>query len=72
MSKQTKIVTFSMCHPVSVTVEVERATDEDDWDIVGIRDVSCDASPRSVGEHMDDDDWKALDYAIAKQKAKRP
>lgn len=72
MSTQRKLVSFSMCHPVFVTVIAERPSEHEDWDITGIRNVSCDASARSVMEHMGDDDWQSFDMAVDKAKDVTP
>lgn len=63
-----RIASFSMCHPVYVTVIVERHSDDAEWEIVGVRNAGCDASARSITENMTDDDWEALDRAVAKSK----
>lgn len=66
--KQRRLVSFAMCHPVYVTVIAERESDDQEWIIVGVRAAGCDASARSIGEHMNDDDGLAFDEAVEKSK----
>lgn len=63
-----KVITVSVCLPVSCTIEV--AEDKDgDLSIVSVRRVDCSASPRGVAEAMGDDDFDAMRASFNKAKA---
>lgn len=63
-----RMVKISVALPAVVTVVVERQSEDDEWLIASVRNVSCETSARQVGEHMTDHDFAAMDEAIAKAK----
>lgn len=70
--KHQRRVHISVCLPA--TVELIVGTDDDDpsadtdWEILAIRAVRCETTPRTIGEHMHEADFAALAAAAAKAK----
>ena len=70
--KHQRIVRFSVVVPASIEMLV--GTDDDDpdessdWEILSIRDVRCDATPRTVAENMHGSDFEALAALAANAK----
>ena len=65
--KERKVIRFSMCLPVTCEVEVTKNYFSD-LEIVAVRRVKCEATPRSINEQMTDDDRDTLEDAFAKAK----
>ena len=57
-------ITVELCLPV--TVEMIVGTDDDapsavsDWEVLEVVRAQCDATPRDIGEHATDDDFRAI------------
>lgn len=58
--RQRREIRIGVVHPVAARLIVSRADEDGDWEIESIRSVDCEASVRSIGESMKDDDWEHL------------
>ena len=67
VGKKTRVVTISVCLPVSCTVEVSE-DNGDDLIITAVRRVDCSPSVRSINEAMGDDEFDAMRVAFNKAK----
>lgn len=53
--RQRREVTISVCLPARVTVTVERADEDGDWEVKHVRDVHCETTPRGLMEAIDEE-----------------
>jgi hypothetical protein len=58
---QTRTVTISIVHPVSVTCAVRRASPGADWEIDSILKANVEVTPRSLTENLGSDEIDELD-----------
>jgi len=67
---QKRRVTFSVNLPVTLVLLVERASEDDSWDIKDVESANVDSAvmPRDIYEAMDDDEFSALDDVANKAK----
>lgn len=65
-------VRISVALPANVELLVgtndDDPSEDSDWEILYVRSVNCEASPRMVEEHMHDVDFEALAAAAANAK----